>query len=45
MFKEENSKCPVAVNERHEPLITPNWTDEDDEMISGAICRFCGEEL
>lgn len=42
---EEYSKCPVAEDEKHEPLATPNWTDEDGETISGVICRLCGEEL
>lgn len=45
MFIEESSKCPVASSEQHEPLITPNWTDEDDEIVSGTICRLCGEEI
>lgn len=45
MTNEQTTKCPVAPNEQHEPLATPNWTDEDDEIISGIICRLCGEEL
>lgn len=45
MNKHEETKCPVSENEQHEPLVIPNWTDEDDEIVSGIICRLCGEEL
>lgn len=45
MFEKQYTECPVAPDSKHEPLATPNWTDEDDEIISGFICRLCGEEL
>lgn len=37
--------CPVNPDGQHKAIDTPNWFDEDDEIIGGLICKACGEEL
>lgn len=37
--------CPVSDDKNHVSISTPIWVDEDDEMVTGLICKLCGEEL
>lgn len=40
-----STACAVSSDGKHEPIATPTWFDEDDEIIGGLICKLCGEEL
>lgn len=42
---EFTTTCPVTEDGKHNPITTPTWFDEDDEIIGGVICKACGEEL
>lgn len=37
--------CPVSPDGKHDPIATPTWFDEDDEVTGGLLCKTCGEEL
>lgn len=37
--------CPMSGDEKHVSIATPIWVDEDGEMVTGSICKLCGEEL
>lgn len=39
------TSCRVSPDGKHEPIDTPIWFDEDDEVTGGLICKACGEEL